>query len=305
MVPRCFSVACALTAAASMTPLPASAQVHGPSRGALVVSGGAPTTSHILDRFVALAGGPSASIVVVPTSGGAAEYDQSCACLEPFRRAGVVNLTVLHTRDRDVADSEAFVAPLRAASGVWFEEGNAWRHQDAYLDTRVHEEILALLDRGGVVGGGSAGGRIQGDYLPDRSPEPPDRALPDADRRRGLGLLRNVIVDVHVLVRNRHFDLVEMVEEHPGMLGIGIDENTAIVVQGDRFEVVGTSYVLVYDDQRQVASSMPDADRDESLGRFYFLRPGDQYDMGAREAIRPGQGRRPFTHVVERPWRNR
>jgi cyanophycinase len=183
---------------------------------------------------------------------------------------------VLHTRDRSVANSEAFVAMLRRASGVWFEEGNAWRHQDAYLDTRVHEELLALLGRGGVVGGGSAGARIQGDFLPDRSPEPRARALPEVDRRRGFALLRDVIIDVHVLVRNRQLDLIGMVEDHPEMLGVGIDENAAIVVQGDRFEVIGTSYVVVYDNQRQVRSTMPGTNDDAAVGRFYFLRPGDR-----------------------------
>lgn len=280
---------------------PAAAQRHGPATGSLVISGGAPTTSHILDRFIELAGGPEAAIVVVPTSGGRDEYDATCACLEPFRAAGANNLTVLHTRDREVANSDSFVAPLRAARGVWFEEGNAWRHQESYLDTRVHEELFALLDRGGVVGGGSAGGRIQGDYVPLRSPEPAQRALPESDWRRGFQLIRDVIIDVHVLVRNRHFDLIDLVRERPEMLGIGIDENTAIVVQGDRFEVIGTSYVLIYDSGNQI---VPEGANTPGTGQgpFYFLRAGDTFDLTTRQAIRPGSGRRPFARVVQRAW---
>lgn len=279
------------------------AQQHGPARGALVISGGTPTTSHIVDRFLALAGGPTSPIVVVPTSGGQDTYDESCPCLDALREAGATNLSVLHTRDRGVADTEAFAEPLRTARGVWFEEGNAWRHADAYLDTRVHEELFALLDRGGVVGGGSAGARIQSDYMPLRGAEPP-RALPEEDLRRGFRLLRNVIIDVHLLTRNRHFDLIGMVEAHPGMLGIGIDENTAIVVEGDTFEVIGTSYVAIYDPRRQIA---PEAEATHRTvgGPFYFLRPGDRYDMATRRAYRPDGSAQAFERLVERPWQDR
>ena len=226
-------------------PLGASAQEIGPARGNLVVSGGGETTSHIVDRFIELAGGPDAPIVVVPTSGRDDEnYDASCPCLRRFREAGARNLTVLHTRDRNVANTDVFVEPLHQARGIWFMGGSHWLHTEAYLDTKVHEELFALLDRGGVVGGGSAGAHIQGEIMNvSRTPkrEFSERTLPHEDWRRGFRLLRNVIIDVHVLVRNRQFDMIGVMKTHPDMLGIAVDENTAIVVQGDSFEVIGTS----------------------------------------------------------------
>src|SRR5262245_27428135 len=109
-------------------------QEIGPKHGTLVVSGGAEKPGIILERFVELAGGPDAPIIVIPTSGNAAEYDQSYAGLKRFRDAGARNLFVLHTRSREVANSEEFVRPLRSAKGVWFEGGSHWRHADAYLD---------------------------------------------------------------------------------------------------------------------------------------------------------------------------
>jgi cyanophycinase len=281
-----------------VAPAATSAQIHGPARGALVIGGGRgeiPTPA-IVDRFIELAGGADALILVVPTSGNRAEYDESCPCLEPFRKAGARNLMILHTNDRDVANSEAFVEPLRRARGVWFEEGNAWRHQDAYLDTRVHRELFALLDRGGVVGGGSAGARIQSDYmLRGRSGEPAERPIPEKDWTRGFQLVRNVIIDVHVLARNRHFDLIGAVNALPQMLGVGIDENTAIVVQGDRFEVIGTSYVIIYDNQRQILPEAPETLRTVG-GLFFFLAPGDSYDMRTRQPTRQ------IERVVETKW---
>jgi cyanophycinase len=306
-----------LAALLSVVALPLWCQEHGPARGALVVSGGAETSTEIYERFIALAGGPQARILVVPTSGNEATFDESCTCLTWLKKAGAKNLQLLHTRDRSVANSEAFVAPLKRANAIWFAEGNSWRHADAYLDTKVHQELLALLDRGGVIGGGSAGARIQGDYIPLRSPEPNERAIPQRDWRRGFRLMRNVIIDPHVLVRNRQFDLVGMVRSHPQMLGIGIDENTAIIVRGDDFEVVGGSYVLIYDNERLIP---PDTlDKSATLGSgglFYFLRAGDTYNMKTRLAMRPrgtvapsaggvgsmGGTLRPIDRVVERRW---
>jgi cyanophycinase len=292
-----------LVAPAVLAGTPAYAQEHGPARGALVISGGAETSTEIYERFIALAGGPGALILVVPTSGNADSFDDSCDCLTWLKKAGATNLKLLHTRDRAVANSDAFVEPLRRAGGIWFAEGNSWRHADAYLDTKVHNELFTLLDRGGVVGGGSAGARIQSDYMPLRSPEPATRAIPRDAWRRGFRLLKKSIIDPHVLVRNRQFDLVGMVRSHPDMLGIGIDENTAIVVRGDEFEVIGGSYVLIYDNQRQI---LPDTlDKSATVGGgglFYFLRKGDTYNMKTRVGLRPGRTPRPIDRVAERRW---
>jgi cyanophycinase len=137
--------------------------------------------------------------------------------------------------------------------------------------------------------------------MPLRGTEGP-RTLPERDRRRGFGFLRGVLFDAHVLVRNRQFDLIAMVNARPELFGVGVDENTAIVVRGDAFEVVGTSYALIYDNRRQVAA---EADTDPSVsagGPFYFLRAGDTYDMKTRQAKR---NERPIARVVEQPWPGR
>jgi cyanophycinase len=279
------------------------AQDIGPARGSLVVSGGGETTSHITDRFIELAGGPDAAIVVVPTSGRDDErYNEFCPCLRRFREAGARNLTVLHTRDRNVANTDAFVEPLTRAQGVWFMGGSHWLHTDAYLDTKVHEELFALLDRGGVIGGGSAGAHIQGEIMNvSRSPEREfsERTLPREDWRRGFRLLKNVIIDVHVLARNRQFDMIGVMNAHPEMLGIAIDENTAIVVEGDHFEVIGTSYVIIHDNQRELPPDGPETMRTVG-GPFYFLKPGDTYDLKTREAFQSTRTRRPIGRVRPR-----
>jgi cyanophycinase len=262
-----------------------SAQTVGPARGTLVVVGGAMQDAGIVERFIDLAGGPDASIVVVPTAGEDDVYTQFWSGLRAFREHGARNLTVLHTRDRRTADSESFVAPIRGAGGVFFGGGRQWRLADAYLHTRTHKELQALLDRGGVVGGSSAGATILGSFLVRGDTKGNETMI--GDHVEGMAFLRNTAIDQHVLRRNRQFDLIEVINRHPELLGIGIDEDTAIVVQGDRFEVIGRSYVAIHDARAFIPPS----------GRFYFLAPGDRFDLVKRQATRPQPVDRPIGRV--------
>ncbi|HEX5435361.1 MAG TPA: Type 1 glutamine amidotransferase-like domain-containing protein, partial [Candidatus Angelobacter sp.] len=136
----------------------------GPARGWLMIHGGGAVTPDEKKEFVSLAGGPDANFVFIPTA-SSDPINLDHAAKRFSKMFGVKHVTVLHTRDRKVANTEKFVAPLRHASGVWFEGGRQWRLADAYLGTRVEREIKALLARGGVVGGSSAGATIQGSFL--------------------------------------------------------------------------------------------------------------------------------------------
>lgn len=252
---------------------PAPTPTSGPERGALVIAGGGRLGPEVVGRFLELAGGPDAPIVVIPTAGGAPSYGPDWDGLEMLRAAGATDLTVLHTYDPREADTEAFVAPLKRARAVWFPGGRQWRLADAYLDTRTHRELNALLDRGGVIGGSSAGASIQASYLVRGAPEGNEIVMAPG-HERGLGFLRNAAVDQHLLTRNRQEDLLEVLEAHPRLLGIGIDEGTAIVVQGDTFEVVGASKVAVYDG----------GGTDDGPG-YVFLSPGARYDLRTRSVL--------------------
>jgi cyanophycinase len=270
---------------------PLQAQEIGPAHGSLVIVGGGQLDPAILARFLELAGGVDAPIVVIPTAGGAEAYDQYWDGLRGLRAAGATNLTVLHTTDRAVANSDAFVEPIRSARGVWFSGGRQWRIADSYLGTRTHEELWALLQRGGVIGGTSAGATIQGSYLARGDTR--GNTIMMGDHEEGLGFLKHTAIDQHLLRRNRQFDLLEIVRAHPELLGIGIDENTAIVVEGDRFTVMGAGYVAIYDHERAL----------DSGGQFYFLAPGDRFDLRNRQAERPTRGWAPLERVERRPWR--
>ena len=279
-----------IVAALAAVAQPVAAQQVGPANGALVLVGGTLQDPAIVHRFLELAGGPDAPVVLIPTAGGAESYDATWRGGDAFRAAGATRLTVLHTTDRDTVNTEAFVEPLRRARGVWFGGGRQWRLADAYLHTRVHEELQGILDRGGVVGGSSAGATILGSYLVRGDTR--TNTIMMGDHEEGFGFLRDVGVDQHLLRRNRQFDLLEVVRARPDLLGIGIDEDTAIVVRGDAFEVIGRSYVAIYDHERRL----------DSGGLFYFLSPGDTYDLATREAFRPRPAHRPLQRVVTEPW---
>lgn len=263
-----------------------SAGVHGPDKGRLVIVGGAMQDPAIVKRFIELAGGPEAPIVIIPTAGEADEdYDNYWSGLRQWRDNGAKNLTVIHTRDRAVADSDAFVKPIREARGVFFGGGRQWRLADSYLNTLTHKELTALLNRGGVIGGSSAGASILASFMVRGDTKSSEKMI--GDHVEGMGFLKNAAIDQHLLRRNRQFDMLEVIDKHPNLLGIGLDEDTAIVVDGDQFDVIGRSYAVIYSNKPVAGAS----------GRFYFMGAGDRFDMKTRKATRQGSEWRPLQGV--------
>ncbi len=266
------------------SPNPKSIETRGPSKGKLLIIGGA--AGHFFyEKFMELAGGPDAPIVVIPTALTSDILEP--ADLEQFRnsfiRRGFKNVTVLHTRDRKVANSAAFYEPLKSASGVWFSGGRQWRHADSYLNTKTHKAFFDLLDRGGVIAGSSAGATIQGSYLARGDTKA--NTIMMGDHEEGLGFMTNVAIDQHLFARNRQFDLFEILHNKPGLLGIGLDENTGILVEGDQFTVIGQSYVVMYDGTRWSAERDTVYQLPDRSYQFYLLDDGDQYDLKNRRVI--------------------
>lgn len=253
----------------------------GPLSGTLVIAGGGRLSDTITERFIALAGGEDARIVYVPTAAGAESYSDSAA--DFLRSRGAGNVTVLHTDSRDTANSVFFTSPLLDATGIWFGGGRQWRLVDSYGGTLTEELFRRVLGRGGVIGGSSAGATIQGSFLARGDTD--NNQIMMGDHQEGFGYISNIAIDQHVLARNRQFDMYGILQEHPELLGIGIDENTAVVVKRDTMEVIGASYVIVYDGtfwsrEGSELKVMPDRNI-----IFYFLRQGDRYNLRERKII--------------------
>jgi cyanophycinase len=277
-------VSCLVGAAALVTSAasPLAAQKSaGPPNGTLILDGGG-ATEPVVRRFVELAGGAQARIVVCPTAASAIKFGEQDVVLDPdwprdrkewgqyqahlTRWLGADRIEVLHTRDRSEADSKAFVAPLDSATGVYLTAGNAGRLADAYLGTRTQTALKALLGRGGVVFGSSAGAIIQGSFTVRGRP---DKPLLMADgKTTGFGFLTNVAINPHLTSAKRDAELVNVVDAHPEILGIGIDDDAALLVRKDVAEVIGTGKVAIYDNVRHEGGTW-----------YYWLTPGERVDL--------------------------
>jgi len=273
-----FTIACSTIAQKSA----------GPTNGTLIVDGGG-ATEPVVRRFVELAGGPQAQIVVIPTAASQIRFGENNVILDPdWSRDknewsqyqdylkhwfGVDHIQIIHTRDSNVSDTEAFVAPINSATGVYLAPGNSGRLADAYLGTRTHTALKMLLQRGGVIFGSSAGAIIQGSFTVRGRPDKPLLMAPG--RTKGFGFLENVAINPHLTSAKRDAELVNVVDAHPNILGIGIDDEAAILVRKNIFEVIGTGRVAIYDNVR----------RDGAW--YYWLNPGERFDLSTRTKLKP------------------
>jgi cyanophycinase len=285
-----YSLALVFIAGMSQAQTTSIGKTVGPEKGALVIVGGGTITPDIWARFIEQAGGQSAKIVVIPTAGEDSSLTRPPREVEQLKELGLTNVTMLHTRDPKVANQETFVAPLKTATGVWFVGGRHWRLADAYLNTLAHKEFNALLARGGVIGGTSAGATILGSFMVRGDTK--GNTIMVGDHTQGLDFIHNVTIDQHVLRRNRQFDLIEVIKARPELLGIGIDESTAILVKGNTFEVLGNSFVGIYDaDQIAGKTAKFPTGQNSGGGPFYYLGRGQRFDLQARKLLSPPPSR--------------
>ena len=206
--------------------------------GTLLLCGGGTLPQVIFDEFLERAGGDAARVVVIPTASKSPERLDPDTIRGLWKERGAPQVAVLHTRSRDEADREAFVAPLKQATGVWFPGGGQSRIARAYVGTAVERELAALLHRGGVIGGTSAGAAVQTRLMISGGNPKPRLG-------RGFDLLPGSVVDQHFLERHRKRRLRRVLADHPGFVGFGIDEGTALVASGQRLQVLGRSTVTV------------------------------------------------------------
>ena len=248
----------------------------GPEKGWLVIDGGEePVLPAIAQRFVSLAGGPGAKIVLVPS----AMHDPTEDELETYKKwLGAKNITVLNTYDPAAANSESSIAPLRKATGVWFTGGIESNIVNTYIGTLSQKELEAVLARGGVVGGSSAGAIVLGaiGLIPPKMT--PSGFVPLDNRT--FGFVHNVFIIPHVIQMNWENRMAEGMAAYRGLLGIGVDAGAAVVVHGNRCEVIGDSRVL-----------LPNGSGTDGKG-YEALTAGTQFDLAQamkRMNVQPAQ----------------
>jgi len=279
-----LSGSCFLLTSSSTTPIDLNTKTEGPEKGTLLIIGGS-AKDIFFDKFMELVGGPNEPIVVIPTAVSSREFDEKFlkSYQERYLKRGFKNVTVLHTRDRNEANSKVFIEPIQKAKGVWFSGGRQWRHADSYLNTLTHQAFKDLLNRDGVIAGSSAGATIQGSYLARGDTK--SNTIMMGDHEEGLSFISNIAIDQHLMARNRQFDLFEILDHRPELLGVGLDENTGIIVKGNKFTVIGESYVAMYDGTRWSAERDTIYQLPKGSREFYLLKEGDEYNLEERKVV--------------------
>jgi len=237
--------------------------------GSLVIVGGGGMPNELTHKFIDLAGGPDALIVVLPTANPDSPGEREARFLI---RAGAKNVKVLNARRREEVESPDFLDVVNKAGGIWFGGGRQWRFVDAYEGTPAVAAFHGVLKRGGVIGGSSAGATIQGDYLVRGSPLGNEEMMA-AGYERGFAFLPGTAIDQHFAQRKRFADMTKVMAAHPQLLGIGLDESTAIIVRGSAAEVVGQHKVHFYDRSQPVVEGEPD---------YTSVEAGKTYDLKSR-----------------------
>lgn len=216
-----------------------------PISGSLVIVGGGIIPPEVTTRFLELGGGENARLVVVTTASVFASDEREMNLrLETWRTQKTASFRVLHTNSREEANDPEFTRPLEDATAVWFVGGNQNSITDAYLGTLTEEKFHEVIQRGGVIGGTSAGAAIMSRVMIGGS-----QLGADGHHlvmiKTGLGFAPGLIVDQHFRKRNRQERLLEALNQCPGNVGMGIDEGTALIIRGAKAEVLGVSDVTI------------------------------------------------------------
>ena len=265
-------------------------------RGSLVIVGGGPRNEAVMQKFVQLAGGAGgARVMVLPMASSLAETGPES--VEAFRRMGVSAWSANLTRDEAMRAETA--RGLDSATGIWFPGGDQARITAVLVGTPTERAIRARYEAGAVVGGTSAGAAVMSTPMLTGDERHPGGARPDTTQSfitiardnvvvsQGLGLAEGAIIDQHFLRRRRHNRLISLVLEHPQLVGVGIDESTALVIEpGQPWRVLGASAVIVYDARRSRVTP-----GSATLGatdvRMHVLPSGSLFDPRTGEAQLP------------------
>lgn len=210
-----------------------------------------------------------------------------------FADLGIGELVELYVEERSRAGDREKLSVLDDAAGIFFSGGDQLRITSQIGDTGIEAKVRTLYERGGVVAGTSAGASVMSDTMVIKGTNKITHRIGDLHMAPGMGLMRDVIIDQHFAERGRFGRLIGAVAHNPRILGLGLDEDTAAVVEGDCFRVIGSGAVYVVDGSGISYSNVAEARSEEALSmhnmKVHVLADGDGFDLKARTAIPPGQ----------------
>jgi len=205
---------------------------------------------------------------------------------EGFRNLGVGELVELYVEERSESHDAEVLAVLDGAAGVFFSGGDQLRISSQIGDTPIERRIRDLHARGGLIAGTSAGASVMSETMLVKGPSAESYRIGEVHMAPGLGLLRDVIIDQHFAERGRFGRLLGAVAHNPRLMGLGIDENTATVLEGGRMTVIGEGAVYVVDGENATHSNISEGAAEDALSMFnvtlHVLSKGDVFDIRAR-----------------------
>ena len=213
-----------------------------------------------------------------------------------FEGLGVGELVELYVHDRAETHDPELLKTLDGAAGVFFTGGDQLRLSSQIGDTEIERRVREIRGRGGVIAGTSAGASVMSETMLVKGTSGESHRIGDLNMAPGLGLMRDVIIDQHFAERGRFGRLLGAVAHNPRVLGLGVDENTAMVVDGDKFEVIGAGAVYVVDGEQVSYSNIAEERRDRPLSMFgvrmNVLSSGDSFDLKTRTPTSGAYGAR-------------
>ena len=266
-------------------------------RGFVIPIGGAEERTgsmRVLRKFAKLCGGRTARIVVIPT---ASSLDNTGdRYIEIFNKIGVANTVSLPISERADAEREEYIEQLDLASGIFITGGNQLRLSTILGGTLVAQKIRRLNAGGVHVAGTSAGAAIMPEHMIAGGSTGHSARADSVNLAPGLGLTNAVIIDQHFSQRERLGRLLAAVSYNPFILGVGIDEDTAMFIGPDQvFEVEGSGSVTIIDPEHLSYSSMDRAKKNESLSlldlKLHILSRGCRFDISLRKPYPPRKSR--------------
>ena len=262
-------------------------------RGFVIPIGGAEERTgsmRVLKRFVKLCGGRRARIVIIPTASSLA--DTGDRYIEIFSKIGVSDAVSLPIAERADADREAYIEQLENATGIFITGGNQLRLSTILGGTRVAQKVRRLNAAGIHVAGTSAGAAIMPEHMIAGGSMGLSPRADGVNLAPGLGLTNAIIIDQHFSQRDRLGRLLTSVSYNPFLMGVGIDEDTALFIGPDQVcEVEGSGSVTIIDPEHLSYSSMDRAKPNESLSlhdlKLHILSRGCRFDMQERKPYPP------------------
>ena len=265
------------------------------SKGYLVIVGSS-RPKKIMKRFVELTERRGGGKIVVFPMASSVPVETGPYEIERLKEAGARDVE-FHILTREQALDEGNAGILDGADGIWFSGGDQTRLTAALGDTPVHRKLLEIYNGGGVIGGASAGAAVMSEIMitgeENRQTDESSYGFEIIEAANivntpGFGFIKSAIIDQHFVRRIRHNRLISLVAENPQLLGIGIDESTAIIVTpNDTFEVEGAANVIVYD----MSQAAVHIDSDQAIsahnGTMHILKAGDWFDLKAKKPIGP------------------